>query len=227
MIIANILWQASKRNKLLATLSFDDKELIHLCNSLADKDADLKVIIESYGYPPYWKRALHVETLVQIILEQQVSLASAKAAFLQLKKKIGKFTPEKLLALSDEDFRAAYFSKQKTSYTRNLATAVVTGEINLCLLANESDDIIRTKLTKIKGIGNWTADVFLMMVLSRKNVFPFGDIALVNSLKHIKKLPKETSREEMEWIVEQWAPYKTIAAFMLWWAYIQRKNIKL
>lgn len=110
----------------MTTRGFDDKKLIHLCDNLADKDADLKTIIESYGYPPYWKRALHFETLVQIILEQQVSLASAKAAFLQLKKKIGKYTPQKILALTDEDFRAAYFSKQKISYTRNLATAMVT-----------------------------------------------------------------------------------------------------
>lgn len=208
-------------------VSFTAETLPSLCDKLARKDADLKNIIKVHGYPPYFKRALHFETLIQIILEQQVSLASAKAAFLQLKKKIGKFTPEKMLTLTDEDFRAAYFSRQKTAYTRNLAQAIIDGDINIRLLQHESDETIRTTLTKIKGIGNWTADVFLMMVLSRTNLFPFGDVALVNSLKHIKQLPKETTKEEMESIVETWAPYKTVAAFMLWWAYIQRKNIKL
>lgn len=211
----------------MITRSFDDKELILFCDSLADRDVDLKAIIESYGYPPYWKRALHFETLVQIILEQQVSLASAKTAFLKLKKKIGKLTPQKILTVSDEDFRAAYFSRQKTAYTRNLAQAIIKDEINLRSLQYENDEVVRTALMKIKGIGNWTADVFLMMVLSRINVFPFGDVALVNSLKHIKQLSKETTKAEMELVVAQWEPYKTIAAFLLWWAYIQRKGIRL
>lgn len=140
--------------------SFTAETLPSLCDKLARKDVDLKNIIKLYGYPPCFKRALHFETLIQIILEQQVSLASAKAAFLQLKKKIGKFTPEKILTLSDDDFRAAYFSRQKTAYTRNLAQAIINGAINLRSLQHEADDVVRERLTQIKGIGNWTADVF-------------------------------------------------------------------
>jgi DNA-3-methyladenine glycosylase II len=131
------------------------------------------------------------------------------------------------MILSDADFRAAYFSKQKTSYTRNVATAILNGDLNLKSLASFPDDEVRNQLIKIKGIGNWTADVFLMMVLSRTNLFPFGDIALVNSLKYEKQLPIDTPKELLEEIVATWEPYKTIAAFILWWAYIQRKGIKL
>jgi DNA-3-methyladenine glycosylase II len=212
---------------LASLISFDEKSLPLLCAKLARKDVILNAIITKHGYPPYWKRSLHFETVVQIILEQQVSLASAKAAFLQLKKKIGKLTPEKIMILSDADFRAAYFSKQKTSYTRNVATAILNGDLNLKSLASLPDDEVRNQLIKIKGIGNWTADVFLMMVLSRTNLFPFGDIALVNSLKYEKQLPIDTPKELLEEIVATWEPYKTIAAFILWWAYIQRKGIKL
>jgi DNA-3-methyladenine glycosylase II len=227
VITAKTLLLNSNKNNLTSSISFDEKSLPLLCNKLARKDPMLKAILKKHGYPPYWKRALHFETLVQIILEQQVSLASAKAAFLQLKRKIGKLTPEKIMQLSDADLRAAYFSKQKTSYTRNLALAILNRELNLKSLVLLPDDKVRDQLIKIKGIGNWTVDVFLMMVLSRTNLFPFGDIALVNSLKHEMQLPKETTKASLEKIVASWEPYKTIASFILWWAYIKRKNIKI
>ena len=153
-------------------------------------------------------------------------MASAKAALTQLKEKIGSVTPQKILLLSDAALKTCYFSRQKIVYTRCLAQAVIDGEITISKLENLPDEEIRAALTKIKGIGNWTVDVFLMMVLHRTDLFPTGDIALMNSVKHIKQLPSHTSKESILELAEQWRPYRTVAAFIFWYAYIKRKNIQ-
>jgi DNA-3-methyladenine glycosylase II len=204
------------------------KENFHsICKLLADKDDALKKIIELYGLPPMWTRPAIFQTLILTILEQQVSLASAYAAFKKLKEKTGLVTPKKLLALSDEDLRACYFSRQKIIYARELATAIITKKIDLKKLAVSTDDYIRTVLKQIKGIGDWTVDVYLIHALQRSDIFPLGDIALVNSLKHVKQLPISASKEELMAIAESWRPYRTIASMLLWHAYIQRKGIKV
>ena len=205
---------------------FNETTLVTICNRLAKKDDVIKSIIEQYGYPPFWNRRASFETLVHIILEQQVSLASAKAALTQLKEKVGSVTPPKILLLSDAALKTCYFSRQKIVYTRCLAQAVIDGEITISKLENLPDEEIRAALTKIKGIGNWTVDVFLMMVLHRTDLFPTGDIALMNSVKHIKQLPSQTSKESILELAEQWRPYRTVAAFIFWYAYIKRKNIQ-
>ncbi len=206
--------------------SFTENNFKEICDNLAKQDKELRQIILVHGYPPIFKRDPNFETLIHIVLEQQVSLAAAKAALIQLKEKIGTVTATKILNLSDEELRACYFSRQKTSYARHLASAIVSKELVIAALHQLTDEEIRQQLTAIKGIGNWTVDVFLMMALLRSNCFPLGDIALVNSLKHEKKLPKETTKEELLVIANTWQPYRTIAAFILWWAYIKRKNLK-
>jgi DNA-3-methyladenine glycosylase II len=204
------------------------KETFHaLCGRLARKDKDLAQIIRQYGYPPLWHRPEGFATLVHIILEQQVSLASARAAYDLLKIKIGTINPKKVLALTDEELKACYFSRQKTIYVRHLASALVNKELHLPDSHELSNEEIRTKLIAIKGIGHWTIEVYLMMVLHRCDLFPLGDIALINSMKKIKGLPKTTTREELEQIASRWKPYRTIAAFLLWHAYINDRNMVL
>ena len=205
---------------------FSEANFVQLCKRLAKKDPHLTEIITQYGYPPLWSRKANFETLVHIILEQQVSLASAKAALLKLKEKIGTVTPKKLLLLTDAELKACYFSRQKIVYARCLAEAIENGELSLKKLDKLSDEEVRVSLTAIKGIGNWTVDVFLMMVLHRTDLFPIGDIALINSVKHVKQLPAHTTKEEILQIAEAWRPNRTIAAFLFWHAYIKRKNIK-
>jgi DNA-3-methyladenine glycosylase II len=194
--------------------TFSEESLPALCKQLAKKDSHLKSIIDQYGHPPFWSRKASFETLIHIILEQQVSLASAKSALNKLKEKIGAVTPKKILSLTDAELKA-----------RNLAEAIESGELSVKKLQHLPDDEIRETLTRIKGIGNWTVDVFLMMVLHRTDLFPTGDIALMNSFKHIKQLPANKSKEEILAYAEQWRPYRTLAAFLLWHAYIKRKNI--
>jgi DNA-3-methyladenine glycosylase II len=198
-----------------------------ICELLADKDEVLKNIIATYGLPPMWTRPAIFQTLILTILEQQVSLASAYAAYKKLREKIGFVTPKKLLALTDEDLRACYFSRQKIMYARELATAIVSKKINLRKFALSTDEDVRAVLKQIKGIGDWTVDVYLMHALQRADIFPLGDIALVNSLKHVKQLTTNVSKEEMLAIAENWRPYRTVASMLLWHAYIKRKGMKV
>ncbi len=198
-----------------------------ICFALAEKDKALKKIIDTYGLPPMWTRPAIFQTLILTILEQQVSLASAYAAFKKLKAKTGFVTPQKILALSDEELKACYFSRQKIVYAKALATAIISKQINLKKLAASTDEEIRIALKQIKGIGDWTVDVYLMHALQRSDLFPLGDVALVNSLKEVKQLHPKISKEEMLTIAESWRPYRTIASMILWHAYIKRKGIKV
>ena len=174
-----------------------------------------------------WTRPPTFSTLILTILEQQVSLASAYAAFKKLKEKIKRVTPQNILVLTDAELRACYFSRQKIVYARELANAIQNSQLNLNQLSLATEDEVRYEFKKIKGIGDWTADVYLMHALQRTDLFPLGDIALVNSLKEIKQLHPQITKDEMLKIAEPWRPYRTIASMILWHAYIKKRNIKI
>jgi len=208
-------------------ITFNENNFQELCDKLFRKDKDLRRIGKEHGYPPMWVRPATFQTLILFILEQQVSLASAYAAFKKLREKIGYVTPAKILSLTDEEFRACYFSRQKIVYARELAKAIQSKQLALKRFSNAQEDEVRIELKKIKGIGDWTVDVYLMHALQRSDLFPLGDIALVNSLKETKKLHAGVTREDMLAIAESWRPYRTIASMILWHAYIQKRGIKL
>jgi DNA-3-methyladenine glycosylase II len=208
-------------------ITFNENNFHQLCDKLFRKDKDLRRIGKEHGYPPMWVRPATFQTLILFILEQQVSLASAYAAFKKLREKIGYVTPAKILSLTDEELRACYFSRQKIVYARELAKAVQSKQLALKRFSNAHEDEVRIELKKIKGIGDWTVDVYLMHALQRSDLFPLGDIALVNSLKETKKLHVGVTREDMLAIAESWRPYRTIASMILWHAYIQKRGIKL
>ena len=176
---------------------FNVDNFYQFCDVLAKKDRDLRTIIKQYGYPPMWTRPATFQTLILFILEQQVSLASAYAAFKKLKERIGYVTPAKILSLTDAELRSCYFSRQKIIYARELAKAVQSKQLRLNKISISHEDEIRLELKKIKGIGDWTVDVYLMHALQRTDLFPLGDIALVNSLKEIKQLHPQTTKENM------------------------------
>jgi DNA-3-methyladenine glycosylase II len=197
------------------------------CKKLSGKDVHLKAIIQQYGYPPMWTRKQGFETLILTILEQQVSLAAAFAAYKKLKSRIGTVTPAKILNMSNEELRECYFTRQKQGYAKNLAEAFTNKTLPWKQFPEMQDEEVRAYLTAIKGIGHWTADVYLMHALQRTDLFPLGDIALVNSLKETKQLHPHISKEEMLKMAEPWRPYRTIAAMILWHAYIIKRNIKI
>ncbi|MGI4021659.1 MAG: DNA-3-methyladenine glycosylase family protein [Janthinobacterium lividum] len=206
--------------------SFTEQNFHQLCDELAGRDASFSTIISDFGYPPFWSRPNTFESLIHIILEQQVSLASALSALQKLKEKTGKISAENLLVLTDEELKACYFSRQKTVYARDLAENLITGKLDLEELAQLPDDEIRQKLIAIKGIGNWTTDIYLMMILHRTDIFPVGDLAAINALKKLQNLPKETSKEKLLQIAEAWKPFRTIATLLLWHEYLSRRKIK-
>lgn len=200
------------------------KNLPALCRRLAERDEQMDFIFQTFGTPPLWSREASFATLIQIILEQQVSLASAAAAFEKLKTRIGAVTPENLLRLSDEELKACYFSRQKTGYARNLARAISDENLVLQNLSNLPDALVREELTKIKGIGRWTADIFLLMALRRADIMPRGDIALHTAFQKISKAEKRPTAEEFLEIAEKWKPLRSVAARLLWHFYLSERT---
>lgn len=205
------------------TKKLDAENLPRICRKLARADGDLKRIYKTYGEPPLWKREASFATLLHIILEQQVSLSSALAAFNKLLEKTGAITPENVLKLSDEEMRTCYFSRQKTVYARELAKAVTNGDLDLKSLENLSDFDVKTELKKIKGIGDWTADIYLLMALARPDVMPKGDLALHVAWKKLKNLERALDSEEFQRVAEKWKPYRAVAARLLWHFYLSAR----
>jgi DNA-3-methyladenine glycosylase II len=205
--------------------TFSEDNLQELYDKLAKRDRHLNQIIKKYGYPPVWVRPNSFETLVLTILEQQVSLASAYSAYKKLKERIS-ITPKNLLQLTDDELRSCYLNRQKIIYTRELANAIVSKKINLKKFEGLPDDVVRTELKALKGIGDWTVDIYLLHALRRTDVFPVGDLALVNSIKMVKQLPTATKDEIIE-MSAKWKPYRSIATMLFWHYYIKKKNIKI
>jgi len=204
---------------------FTQDNLQELYELIAAKDKDLKAIINDFGYPPLWIRPNSFETLVLTILEQQVSLASAYSAYKKLKERIH-ITPKNLLQLTDEELRKCYLSRQKIIYTRELANAIISKKISLQKFEALPDDVVRKELKALKGIGDWTVDIYLLHALKRTDVFPIGDLALVNSIKMVKQIPSAT-KEELADLSWKWKPYRSIATMLFWHYYIKKKNLKI
>ncbi|AWI25480.1 DNA-3-methyladenine glycosylase family protein [Flavobacterium pallidum] len=178
-------------------------------------------IIDIYGVPEIPKRPPGFETLALLILEQQVSIDSARAVFGKLKAKVAAFEPRFLAELPDEIYREAGVSRQKTNYIKGLSSAVLNNEINLESLPSKSADDIRAELIRLKGIGNWTIDVYLLFCLGAPDVIPLGDIAIVNTIKELLDLH---TPQEMETASNRWSPYKSAATFLLWHYYLRKRN---
>ncbi|HLV23237.1 MAG TPA: hypothetical protein VKY36_00470 [Moheibacter sp.] len=188
---------------------------------LLKNDQILAGIYAQYGVPPNWQRDPGFVTLCQIILEQQVSLVSAKAHFDQLRGHLGEFIPENILKLSDEEMRNSFISRQKAKYLRELSEAVISGKLNLEEVHQLEEKEIRAKLTSIKGIGNWTCDVYLLFCLQHKDIFPLGDIAVVNSIKELYKI---SSKEEIHEISENWKPFRSLGTYFMWHYYLKKRG---
>ena len=204
--------------------TLDEKNLVTACEKLAASDADLAYIFESYGTPPLWAREVGFSTLVH--LEQQVSLASALSAFNKLKEKIVEITPANVLKLTDEELKACYFSRQKIVYARELAKAIAGGSLNLSALKTMPDAEVKAELKKIKGIGDWTADIYLLMALLRADVMPKGDLALHVAYKKLKRLEQAPDSDEFQQIAARWQPFRAAAARLLWHFYLSHGSMK-
>ena len=188
---------------------------------LLRKDRLFQTIFKKYGAPPAWSREPGFISLSMIILEQQVSLASAKAHFQKLHSYIGDFTPAHILRLTDEEMRSCQISRQKAKYLKALSAAITEDALDLHGLHTLDELAIREKLTAIKGIGQWTSDIYLMFCLQAKDVFPIGDIAVVNT---VKELSDARTREEILALSQRWKPLRSLATYFLWHNYLSRRG---
>lgn len=193
---------------------------------LAAKDADLGRVVETYGVPKIRRREPGFATLVLLILEQQVSLASARATFEKLSQTAGAITPDAVLALDDAALRSAGLSRQKARYARLLAEEAASETLDVDGLARLDDDAVRARLTKITGIGPWTADVYLLMALKRADIWPVQDLALAVAAHEVKGLPARPGADELLKMGEAWRPWRTVAARILWHYYLNTKRLK-
>jgi len=198
----------------------DEKTLRSAVKSLTERDSDLAAVVARHGPPPLWTRPPGFSTLTRIILEQQVSLSSARAAYDRLTKRIGEPVPEAFLTLSDVELKRIGFSRQKIHYVRLLSERVLNGSFRFDELNGLGDDEARLRLTDLKGVGRWSADIYLLMALRRPDVWPRGDLALTSAVTRIKKLTRIPSAEEFDEIGELWRPWRSVAARIAWFEYL-------
>ncbi len=190
---------------------------------LTARDTDLRAVVDRHGPPPMWERPSGFGTLVHIVLEQQVSLASAQAAFDRLRAARQPLTPASFLELDDAALLAIGFSRQKARYARALADALETGALDLEALETLDDDAVDAALQAIPGIGPWTTTIYRLMVLLRADAWPSGDIALAESLGVVKGLGRRPTAAELPDLAEGWRPWRAVAARILWHDYLERR----
>ena len=192
--------------------------------ALAASDEHLAAELADHGMPERWSRPPGFPSLVVLILEQQVSLASAAAAYERVRARTGAMTPAALLATTSEELRADGVSRQKDRYLRALSTAVATGALDLARLATLPDDEVARELTALPGIGRWTAEAYLLACLDRPDVWPVGDRALQVAVAERLGLADVPDQRRLEAIGERWQPHRSTAARLLWHGYLARRG---
>ena len=191
---------------------------------LCNQDADLAHILTKLDPPTFWTRKPGFASLIRIILEQQVSLASARASFDRLLEAVYPLTPKRFLESDEALLKSCGFSRQKTAYSRNLAREIVGGRLKLNRLETMADHRVRNELVKIKGIGPWTANIYLLTVLRRPDIWPREDLALAIAAKQIKRLESRPTPQELENLAAAWKPWRAVAARMLWHYYLNYRE---
>jgi DNA-3-methyladenine glycosylase II len=197
------------------------ESLAQSAESVALADKDLARILEDHGNPPLWEREPGFETLVRIILEQQVSLVSADAMYRRLLEHVNPLTPQAVIAAGEPYLRSIGITRQKSGYFINLARAVDSGELDLDSLEMADDESVINTLTSIKGIGLWTANIYLLMALLRPDIWPVGDIALATAVKNLRGLAQRPTQVELSEMAGHWRPHRATAARLLWHYYLE------
>jgi len=205
----------------------NEAEFKLLCDWCILKEPKLEQVIREYDYPPFWHRDPDFATLVLTILEQQISLAAAKAAYNKLLDRVKELSPQNFLKLSDEELRDCYFSRQKTAYSRVLASEIIEGKLDLKKLNQLPEDQIRKRLIKLKGIGQWTVDMYVLMSLHFSDIFPPGDLATIKAVYELRLVPPHASKAEIIEFMVKFSPYRSVATYLLWHAYIEKRKLVL
>lgn len=208
-------------------VQLNESSLAAAAQRLARRDKDLAAIFRTYGPPPLWSRKPGFSTLVQIILEQQVSLASAASMFKRLSENIQPFGPDRVIELGEPHLKSLGLTRQKTAYCIHLAESINSNSLNLRRLSKMNDEGAKAALMQVKGIGSWSADIYLLMVLGRPDVWPASDLALATAATKLKKLKERPTTEQLFGIAERWRPFRSVAARMLWQYYLAQRGARL
>ena len=191
--------------------------------ALAARDPHLAAIHRTHGPPPMWARRPGFPTLLRIVLEQQVSLVSARAMFERLKSNIEPFSAAGFIATGEAPLRSLGVTRQKAHYCVQVAQAFTDGDLNQIARMNDAD--AHAALLRIKGVGPWTANIYLLMALRRPDIWPDGDIALASAYASLRKMNARPSFPELAKIADVWRPYRSVAARMLWQYYLAERNV--
>ena len=202
----------------------DKKTLLAATSELCAADGDLRAVVEEFGPPPLWARRPGFATLVRIILEQQVSLASGRATFNRLEVAVTTVTADRVVRLSLEELRFLGLTRQKAGYCLNLAALIDGGDLNLRRLSRADDADVRDALLEIRGIGPWTADIYLLMALRRPDIWPDGDLALISAIRQLKRLRSRPTADRIRRIASRWRPWRSVAARILWHFYLSQRS---
>jgi DNA-3-methyladenine glycosylase II len=198
--------------------------LARAAKTLARRDKDLAAILARLGPPPLWARRPAFPTLVKIILEQQVSLASAASMFAWMKRNIVPFRPARMIELGEVHLKSLGLTRQKTAYCLHLAQSLADKRLRLSQLSRMSDAKAKVALMEVKGLGAWSADVYLLMALRRPDVWPLNDLALAVAITKLKQLTRRPNPAQLTEMAEAWRPYRSVAARMLWQYYLAERN---
>lgn len=209
-----------------STVVLDEAGVARAARQLAKRDPDLALILKEFGPPPLWSRKADFSTLVQIILEQQVSLASAASIFARLSKSISPFEPARMIELGESHLKSLGLTRQKTAYCLDLAGSLHDKRLNLSRLRRMNDEDARAAIMKVKGLGSWSADVYLLMALRRPDIWPANDLALAIAITRLKQLKRRPTPDQLVEMAEGWRPFRSVAARMLWQYYLAKKDQK-
>lgn len=201
-----------------------EEALLDAVRVLCRRDSDLRRVVKRFGPPPLWAREPGFSTLIHIILEQQVSLASARAAHNRLIELARSLTPRRFLKFDDATLKACGFSRQKTAYCRHLAESIIERYLDIDALASMDDATVRAELEQINGVGRWTSDIYLLMVLRRPDIWPRGDLALASAAQEVKQLKSRPTYDELDSLSAAWKPWRAVAARILWHHYLSRRR---
>ena len=198
--------------------------LARTAKELARRDRDLAAIFEQHGPPPLWSRPQGFSTLIKIILEQQVSLASAASVFARLRKNVVPFRPVRMIELGEVHLKSLGLTRQKTTYCLHLAESLADKRLRLSQLSSMDDEQAKATLMEIKGLGAWSADIYLLMALRRPDIWPVNDLAIAVAVAKLRELKAKPNPIELTALAEAWRPYRSVAARMLWQYYLARSS---
>ncbi len=202
----------------------DDEQLRQGLNELAATDPDIERLAHRHGSPPLWPRSPTFATLIQIILEQQISLKAAETVFKKVEAALGGVSPDNILAAGESGLRALGITRQKSRYCHELALHVSDGRLPLNDLHTQSIEDGRHALLRVPGLGPWSVDVYYMSALRHPDIWPKGDLALAIAMQDIKQLPERPDHSTQSRIAEAWAPWRSVAARLLWMDYLVQRG---